>query len=78
MRLVRKFVALILYGALFLPGADSFRVTSWLRAVSVTSTAFDSTMRRRRSALENERFARHLQLMQMDQQHEERTLRVRL
>ena len=77
-RIFRKLVALIVYGALFLPGSDSFRLTQWMRAVTVTSTAFDSTLRRRRAALENERFARHLKLLRMDVNHEERTLRVRL
>lgn len=78
MRLLRKLVAFAVYGALFLPGTDSFRLNAWMRAVSVTSTAFDSTLRRRRSRLENERFSRHLKLLQMDVDHEERTLRVRL
>lgn len=78
MRLLRKFVALVVYGALLLPGADTFRLTTWLRAVTVTSVAFDSTMRRRRSRLENERFARTLKLLRRDSDQEERTLRIRL
>lgn len=78
MRLFRKCVALFLYGVLFLPGADSFRVTTWMRAVAVTSTAFDSTMRRRRSRMESERLARQLRVLQMDADHEERTLRIRI
>jgi hypothetical protein len=78
MRVFRKLVALVLYGALLLPGAESFRITTWLRAVTVTSTAFDSTMRRRRSRLENDRFARDLKLLQRDADHGERTLRVRV
>jgi len=77
MRLFRKLVAFVVYGALLLPGTDSFKLTSWMRAVEVTSTAFDGTMRRRRSRVENERFARHLKLLQMDVEHEERTLKVR-
>lgn len=78
MSVVRKFVALLLYGILFLPGADSFRVTTWMRAVAVTSTAFDSTMRRRRSRLESERLAKHVLVLQMEAEKEERTLRVRI
>jgi hypothetical protein len=78
MRLVRKLVAVIAYAFLFLPGADASRITAWMRAVTVTSTAFDSTMRRRRSSIESERLARNVTLLQMDHLHEERTLRVRL
>jgi hypothetical protein len=78
MRLFRKLVAFVVYGALLFPGTDSFRLNAWMRAVSVTSTAFDGTLRRRRSRLENDRFARHLKMLQMDVQHEERTLRTRL
>jgi hypothetical protein len=78
MRLVRKLVAVAAYAFLFLPGADASRVTAWMRAVTVTSTAFDSTMRRRRSKIESERLARTVALLQSDAGHEERTLRVRL
>lgn len=78
MRLLRKLAAVIAYGVLFLPGADASRLTAWMRAVTVTSTAFDSTMRRRRSKIESERLAQTVALMQMDHLHEERTLRVRL
>jgi hypothetical protein len=78
MRLFRKFVAILLYALLLLPGAESFRVTTWMRAVAVTSTAFDSTLRRRRSRLESERLAKAVQVMQMEKEHEERTLRVRV
>jgi hypothetical protein len=77
MRLFRKCVAFLLYGALFLPGGESFRLTTWMRAVAVTSTAFDSTMRRRRSQMESDRLARSVQMLQMDAEHEERTLRLR-
>jgi hypothetical protein len=77
MRLLRKFVAFLLYGVLFLPGGESFRLTTWMRAVAVTSTAFDSTMRRRRSQIESDRLARPVQMLQMDAEHDERTLRVR-
>lgn len=77
MRLFRKFVAFLLYGILFLPGGDSFRLTTWMRAVAVTSTAFDSTMRRRRSQIESDRLAYSMQMLQLDAEHEERTLRIR-
>jgi hypothetical protein len=62
---------------LFLPGTDASRLTAWMKAVSVTSTAFDSTLRRRRSALESERLARNVTMLQMDAELEERTLRIR-
>lgn len=75
MRLLRKVLALVIYGALLMPFGDSFRITAWLRAVTVTSTAFDSTLRRRQSRLESERMARHLQLLRMEAEQEERTLR---
>jgi hypothetical protein len=78
MRIFRKLVAIVVYGALLLPGADAFRLNTWMRAVSITSTAFDSTLRRRRSRVESERFVRHLELLHMDVEHEERTLRVRM
>jgi hypothetical protein len=78
MRLFRKLVAFVVYGALFLPGTDAFRLNSWMRAVSVTSTAFDSTMRRRRSRIENDRLARDLRMLRTDVDRDERTLRVRL
>jgi hypothetical protein len=78
MRLVRKLVAVVAYALLFLPGTDASRLTAWMRAVTVTSTAFDSTMRRRRSKIESERLARTVTLLQMDALHEERTLRVRV
>lgn len=77
MYVLRKLVALLTYGALLLPATDSLRITAWVRAVEVTSTAFDATLRRRKSRLENDRFARHLKLLKMDVLHEERTLRVR-
>ena len=78
MRVIRKLIALVVYGALFLPGGDNFRLHSWMRAVEITSTAFDATLRRRRSRLESERFTRHLRVLRLENQHEERTLRVRL
>jgi len=77
MRLFRKCVAFLLYGVLFLQGGESFRITTWMRAVAVTSTAFDSTMRRRRSRIESDRLARSVQMMQTDADHDERTLRLR-
>ena len=78
MRILRKLVAVVAYALLFLPGADASRLTAWMRAVTVTSTAFDGTMRRRRSRIESERLARDMAMLQLDALHEERTLRVRL
>ena len=78
MRIFRKLVAFVVYGALFLPGTDAFRLNAWMRAVSVTSTAFDSTLRRKRSRIESEHLSRYVRLLRMDVDHEERTLRVRM
>jgi hypothetical protein len=78
MRLLRKLVAFLVYGALLLPTTDTIRLNAWMRAVEITSTAFDRTLRRRRSRLENQRFAKHMETMHLDVQHEERTLRVRM
>jgi hypothetical protein len=77
MRVVRKLVALVLYAAILLPGTEATRLTSWMRAVAATSTAFDSTMRRKRTRLESERLARDIERMHMDALREEKTLRVR-
>jgi hypothetical protein len=74
MRLFRKFVALAVYGALLFPGTDSFRLNAWVRAVSVASTAFDSTLRRKRSQIESERLSRDLKLLGMDADLGEQTL----
>lgn len=76
MRLLRKLIALAVYIAVFLPGAD-YRTTAWIRALEVTSTSLDKTLRRRKSRLENERLARHLQMNQMDVEYEEQTLKIK-
>jgi hypothetical protein len=62
MRFLRKVVALALYAAVLLPGSD-YRLNAWMKAVEVTSTALDRTMRRRKSSVENANFARFLKLM---------------
>lgn len=76
MRLLRKFLTLAVYAALFIPGTD-YKTTAWIRALEVTSTSLDKTLRRRKSRLENERLARHLQMHQMDVEYEEQTLRLK-
>jgi hypothetical protein len=76
MRLLRKFIAIAVYAALLLPGSEN-RIHAWMRAVEVTSTALDKTLRRRKARLENERFIRDLIVMRMDANQEERTLRIR-
>lgn len=62
MRLFKKVLALLVYGALFLPGSD-YRVTAWMRAVETVSTSLDRTMRRRKSRLENERLNYHVRML---------------
>ena len=76
MRIVRKLIAIAVYAALLLPGSEH-RVHAWMRAVEVTSTALDKTMRRRKSRIENENFIRHLIVMRMEEHQEEKTMRVR-
>ncbi len=74
MRILRKLIALVVYAALLLPGSD-YRLSAWMRAVEVTSTALDRTMRRRKSQIENERVARHMRILQMaGDDREEQTL----
>jgi hypothetical protein len=76
-RILRKLLALVIYATLLLPGAD-YRLSAWMRAVEITSTALDRTMRRRKSQIENERFARHLRILQMaGDERGEKTLRIR-
>ena len=62
MRVLRKLIAFALYAAVLLPGAD-YRIHAWMKAVEVTSTALDRTLRRKKSSLENDRFARFIKLM---------------
>lgn len=77
MRLLRKLVAMVVYAAVLFPGSD-YRVTAWVRAIEVASTALDKTMRRRKSRLENDRFARTLHLVQIaDGEREDATGRFR-
>ena len=62
MRVLRKLIAFALYAAVLLPGSD-YRINAWMKAVEVTSTALDRTLRRKKSSLENDRFARFIKLM---------------
>jgi len=62
MRFLRKLIALALYAAVLLPGSD-YRINAWMKAVEVTSTALDRTLRRRKSSVENDRLARFIKLM---------------
>jgi hypothetical protein len=55
-------IAFALYAAVLLPGSD-YRLNAWMKAVEVTSTALDRTLRRRKSSIENDRFARFVKLM---------------
>jgi hypothetical protein len=70
MRFLHKFIAFALYAAILLPGSE-YRLTAWMRAVEVTSTALNRTMRRRRSSIENARLARFMTLMhELDGDHD--------
>ena len=62
MRFLRKLIALALYATVLLPGSD-YRINAWMKAVEVTSTALDRTLRRRKSSVENDRLARFIKLM---------------
>lgn len=62
MRFLRKLIAFALYAAVLLPGSD-YRLNAWMKAVEVTSTALDRTLRRRKSSIENDRFARFVKMM---------------
>lgn len=76
MRVLRKLIALAVYAVMFLPTAD-YRTTAWIRALEVTSTSLDKTLRRRKSRIEGERLARHLQMNGLDVPYEEQTLKIR-
>ena len=76
MRLLRKLLSLAVYIAVFLPTAD-YRTTQWIRAIEMTSTSLDKTLRRRKSRIEQQRLARHLELNGMDVDYAEETLRFR-
>ena len=70
MRFLRKIIAFALYATVLLPGSD-YRVNAWMKAVEVTSTALDRTLRRRKSAVENEHLARFVKLMHdLDDDHD--------
>lgn len=62
MRVLRKLVAFLVYAAVLLPVSD-YRLPSWMKAVEITSTSLDRTMRRRKSSVESERLARYLKLI---------------
>jgi hypothetical protein len=62
MRFLRKLIALALYATVLLPGSD-YRINAWMKAVEVTSTALDRTLRRRKSSVENDRLAQFIKLM---------------
>ncbi|MGZ7078066.1 MAG: hypothetical protein ACXVJT_01520 [Thermoanaerobaculia bacterium] len=70
MKLFRKLVAMALYAALLLPGSE-YHVTSWLKAVELTSTVLDRTMRRRKSQIQNEHLARFLRSLQIAERDRE-------
>ena len=74
MRVLRKLVALAVYALMFLPTAD-YRTTAWIRALEVTSTSLDKTLRRRKSRIENDRLAHHMQMNGLDVPYEEQTMR---
>jgi hypothetical protein len=77
MRLLKKILALLVYGALFLPGSD-YRMTAWVRAVETVSTSLDRTMRRRKSKLENDLRAQHMRILHIaDAGLGEQTQRIR-
>lgn len=76
MKILRKLVAFVIYGALLLPGSD-YQMTAWVRALEITSTSFDKTLRRRKSRVENQRFVKDLVILHMDEDQEEKTMRVR-
>ena len=76
MKILRKLLAFVVYAALLLPGSE-YQMTAWVRALEVTSTCLDKTLRRRKSRAENERFIRHLVVMRMDEDQEEKTMRIR-
>jgi hypothetical protein len=77
MRVLRKIVSFIVYAAVFFPTAD-YRATAWIRAIEVTSTSLDKTLRRRKSRIENERLARHVAMNAMDVEYAEETLKLRV
>ena len=77
MRILRKLMAILVYATVLLPCAD-VRITAWVRAIEITSTSLDKTLRRRKSKIENERVIRHLALLQLEEDREEKTMRRRI
>ncbi|HVS33670.1 MAG TPA: hypothetical protein VMS98_19705 [Thermoanaerobaculia bacterium] len=78
MRTLRKLIAIAVYAALLLPAASDNRITRWVKAIEVTSTALDRTLRRRRGKAENDRQIRHLAILQSVADDEEKTERLKL
>ena len=78
MKLFKKLVAMCVYFFLLLPGKDFQVNSSVLRAVEVATTALDRTMRRRRSGIENARFAHIAQLIGSRRDFGDQTLTLRL
>jgi hypothetical protein len=72
-KVVRKLIAMVLYAALVLPGSE-YRMTSWLKAVELTSTVLDRTLRRRKSEIQNDKLARFLRSLQVTSEREDATL----
>ncbi len=78
MRVLQKLIAFIVYGALLLPISQPNRLMAWMKAVEVSSTCFDRTMRRRRSQVDGDRYARFMRLWALaSDDRDEKTLRVR-
>ena len=77
MRILRKLIAIAVYAALLLPTSDA-RLTKWVKAIEITSTALDRTLRRRRSRVENERLIKHLAILQSVADDEEKTERLKV
>lgn len=77
MRLLRKLIAFCVYAAVLFPSTD-YKVSAWMRAVEITSTTLDRTLRRKKAKLENDNSARALHLMQIvDGDKQEFTGRIR-
>ena len=77
MKILKKVIAIAVYAALILPvGHD--RLARSLKAIEVTTTALDRTMRRRRSRVENERIIKHLAILQSVADDEEKTERLKV
>ena len=62
MRVLRRLIALLVYASLLLPMSEH-RLTMWMKAVEVTATSLDRTMRRRRSQIESDRLTNLFRLL---------------